>query len=88
MGCVALRGASQLLFFREFLAHYESLTRSLIRTATMGMLLIWYFVVFEWAFCGGMYEATCVSQPYHQVGCHAPGAHMYGWRDGTQTSGE
>jgi len=54
----------ELLFFREFLAHYESLTSALRRTATCGVWLIWYFVVFEWAFCDGVYEAICKRESY------------------------
>lgn len=60
-------GARQVVFLGEFLAHYESLTKALIRTATMGMLLLWYFVVFELAFCDGVYAATCASAPYQKV---------------------
>jgi hypothetical protein len=58
---------SQLLFFREFLAHYESLTSALRRTATCGVWLIWYFVVFEWTFCDGVYEAICKRESYIKV---------------------
>jgi len=57
----------EVVFLGEFLAHYESLTKALIRTATMGMLLLWYFVVFELAFCDGVYAATCASAPYQKM---------------------
>jgi len=56
--------AFELLFFQEFLAHFDNLVLALERTLAAGLVLIWERAVLSWIWCRGVYEAQCQDPNY------------------------
>eukprot|EP00192_Tetraselmis_astigmatica_P003590 CAMPEP_0117676600 /NCGR_PEP_ID=MMETSP0804-20121206/16262_1 /TAXON_ID=1074897 /ORGANISM="Tetraselmis astigmatica, Strain CCMP880" /LENGTH=544 /DNA_ID=CAMNT_0005485755 /DNA_START=98 /DNA_END=1730 /DNA_ORIENTATION=+ len=58
----------ELYFFKEFLAHYDSLIRALTRTISTGLLIAWHTLLFSVLWCSGdVYSATCTNSSYVQA---------------------
>lgn len=59
--------ASQVYHFQEPLYHFTSLRSTTHHLMFFGILLVWYFVVFEWVWCSGIYARVCAEPAYREV---------------------
>mmetsp|Transcript_46837 Transcript_46837/g.117251 ORF Transcript_46837/g.117251 Transcript_46837/m.117251 type:complete len:849 (+) Transcript_46837:187-2733(+) len=57
----------EVYHFQEPLYHFTSLRSTTHHLMFFGILLVWYFVVFEWVWCSGIYARVCAEPAYREV---------------------